>query len=183
MATLIRLIGQNLMPSMPHLPLGNAIKGAIERGIKAVEESSLYKRVLYRNPSQIAEAALTKIEYHGSSTKALGEQIATGELETGTKLYTTSDLKVAIEHAERKAKDGSTPLIATVSGDMPHVRNPEIKLEDMGWNGVGGQNPRYHYLPPEAKKFLHEVSVLNPNGMSGLQRAAYIIKAVFKPKI
>ena len=66
---------------------------------------------------------------------------------------------------------------------MPHVQNPAIKLDDIGWNGVGGQNPRYHYLPAEAKKFVQDISVVNPKGMSGFQRARHIFDAVFKPKI
>jgi hypothetical protein len=179
MAAIIRLIGQNFMPQMP---MGNIIRGASERGIKAFEESSLFKRVLFRNPSQIAEAAVTKIEYHGTTTKALGEQLQAGELETGKKLYTTPDPNLAFYYALRR-RDGSTPVVVSVSGDRRHVNNPPVRLDEIGWNGVGGQCPGYHYLPAEAKKFVQDVSVVNPNGKSGLQRAKHIFKAVFKPKI
>ncbi len=178
MATIIRLIGQNFMPEMP---TGNIIKGALTRGIKAFEESSLFKRVLFRNPSQIAETALTKIEYHGSSTTAFP---LTAELESGKILYTTPEPRLAMEYALRKARhDGSTPIVATVSGDMRHVQNPPRKLEEIGWNDLGGLNPRYHYLPAEATKFVQDISVVNPKGMSGFQRAKHIFNAVFKPKI
>ncbi len=163
----IKTIARNYFPNL---------KGALVRGIKAFEDTSPFTCVLYRNPSRIAEAALTKIEYHGTSTQAFPLM---GELKTGLKLYTTPNRAVA-ERYSKKRKDGKG-IIARVSGDMPHVQNPPVKEWEKGWNGMGGQCPNYHYLPQDANKFVDEIFEVNPKAMSGLKRVKYIFKTVFNP--